>query len=117
MYIKNIFRYGRQLTLYLSLLALLVGRITAIFTLNFFTIFLLANFFGNLSSLSLYQAPLIITMEISADEDRATASLVQSVSWTVGICILPLIYWYVKRWQVVTWIAIVPLFLFLIPNK
>lgn len=98
-------------------MSLLAGRILAVFSVNMPFVFFFAIVVSNLSSLSLYQAPLIITMEISRDEDRAHASLVQAFSWTIGMCATPLMYWLISRWFIFSWITIIPLLAFLIPTK
>lgn len=46
-------------------------------------------------------------------DDRANVAVIQSLAWTVGLCILPFIYWIVGDWLSFFVITSVPMLLFL----
>lgn len=46
-------------------------------------------------------------------DDRANVAVIQSLAWTVGLCILPFIYWIVGDWLSFFVLTSVPMLLFL----
>lgn len=110
-------KFGRFPSFYLSIVTLLVGRTLSIFFVNYNFIFNISLFLGNLSSLAVFQCVLTIAIEISKDKDRNFISMLQCISWTVGLCLLPFIFWIFKHWYPFMLITTLPLIVFLIPTK
>ncbi|XP_019873308.2 solute carrier family 22 member 21 isoform X2 [Aethina tumida] len=102
-------KFGRRSVFYISLTTLLLGRLSMIITSGYYPLFLISLVVGSLFSNNGFQAILIIGFETTKDENRSLMSFVQCTSWTVGICMIPLVYWYFKRWIPVLIIPSVPL--------
>lgn len=51
-----------------------------------------------LTSMSIFLCPLIIAMETSKAEDRAYIAMMQCIGWTLGMCLMPLVFWLVRDW-------------------
>ena len=58
-------RLGRRPVFYLSILIITVGRLVSMFTAAYYVVFCIAAVVGSLTAHSIFQAPLIIAMEIS----------------------------------------------------
>lgn len=43
-------------------------------------------------------SPLVISIEVTKDDDRAQIAMYQYCGWTTGMCIMPLIFWAVGDW-------------------
>uniref|UniRef100_A0A2M4BIK2 Putative synaptic vesicle transporter svop n=1 Tax=Anopheles marajoara TaxID=58244 RepID=A0A2M4BIK2_9DIPT len=91
-------RIGRLPVYLFSILTAIVGRVFAAWSASQYWLFALLAFIGSFSTNTSFQSPLIILMEISKDENRASLSLWQLVGWTTGICIAPLILWWIRDW-------------------
>lgn len=59
------FRFGRRFTFYTSVFISVVGRLMIMSTSNNYVLFSISAVVGSLTSISLFQAPLIIAMETS----------------------------------------------------
>lgn len=57
-----------------------------------------------LTSMSIFLSPLIIAMETSKEEDRGKIAMLQCVGWTVGLSIMPMVFWWVRDW---TWFLVI----------
>lgn len=106
--------FGRRIIYYMSILVMLGGRVVTIFTSSWYTAFTIAVIVASLASNSIFQCPLIISMEISKPENRAQIAMIQCLGWALGMCLMPLIFWAVRDWQIflVTTTAPIVLFLF-----
>jgi MFS transporter, OCT family, solute carrier family 22 (organic cation transporter), member 4/5 len=51
-----------------------------------------------LTSMSIFLSPLIIAMETSREEERAHIAMCQCIGWTLGISIMPLVFWASGDW-------------------
>ncbi|XP_049820014.1 organic cation transporter 1 isoform X2 [Aethina tumida] len=102
-------KFGRRSVFYISLTTLLLGRLSMIFTSSYYPLFLISLVIGSLSSNNGFQAVLIIGFETTKIENRSVMSFVQCIAWTTGICMLPLVYWFFKRWIPVLIFSSVPL--------
>lgn len=65
-----------------------------------------------LTSMSIFLSPLIIAMETSKEEDRAHIAMMQCIGWTLGMCIMPLVFWVVRDWVWFLMITTLPIILF-----
>lgn len=54
----------------------------------------------------------IFSIYINRD-DRANVAVIQNLAWTVGLCILPIVYYYVRDWFTFFMITTLPLAIFL----
>lgn len=97
-------RIGRLPVYLFSIVTAAVGRVFAIFSARHYWLFAALAFIGSFSTNTSFQSPLIIAMEISKDANRAALSLWQLVGWTAGVCLAPLILWWMRDW---TWFMLV----------
>lgn len=56
-------------------------------------------------------------METSKEEDRAKIAMLQCVGWTLGISIMPLVFWVVRDWVWFLMITTLPIGLFALYPK
>ncbi|XP_026479557.1 carcinine transporter-like [Ctenocephalides felis] len=110
-------RIGRRPVFYLSLITIVTGRLITAFTSSWFIVFITAAFLGSLTSTSVFQSPLIIAMEISRSEDRAHIAMMQSIGWTSGMILMPLLMWATRDWFIFALVSTIPCTIFLIHNK
>nr|XP_040219333.1 beta-alanine transporter [Anopheles coluzzii]XP_040219334.1 beta-alanine transporter [Anopheles coluzzii]XP_040219335.1 beta-alanine transporter [Anopheles coluzzii] len=104
---------GRRPVFYLSILIITVGRLVSMFTAAYYVVFCIAAVVGSLTAHSIFQAPLIIAMEISKSERRGHISMMQCIGWTTGLCILPMVFWATKDWFWALLIVTMPIVLFM----
>lgn len=52
-------------------------------------------------------------MEISSIDGRASVTLLQNVGWSIGCCLMPILYWMLKDWTMFTLFSTIPIFPFL----
>lgn len=101
------------------------------FTASYYLVFSIAAVLGSLTANSIFQAPLIIAMEISKrfvdfcymynlftkilifSERRGYISMMQCIGWTVGLCILPMVFWATRDWFWALMFTTIPIFLFI----
>ncbi|XP_053681220.1 organic cation transporter protein-like [Anopheles nili] len=92
-------RVGRLPVFLVSVLTTLAGRTLAIFSAHHYYLFAACAFLGSFGTNTAFQSPLIIVMEISKDSQRAALSLWQLLGWTAGVCIAPLVLWWLRDWS------------------
>ncbi|XP_059620795.1 carcinine transporter isoform X2 [Phlebotomus argentipes] len=91
--------HGRRIVYYISVVLTISGRMLSIFTSSFFILFAIASSLGSCATNSAFQSPLIIAMETSNDEARAHIAMMQCIGWTAGLCIMPMVFWWVRDWM------------------
>uniref|UniRef100_A0A182JWC4 Major facilitator superfamily (MFS) profile domain-containing protein n=1 Tax=Anopheles christyi TaxID=43041 RepID=A0A182JWC4_9DIPT len=104
---------GRRPVFYLSILIITAGRLVSMFTAAYYVVFCIAAVVGSLTAHSIFQAPLIVAMEISKSERRGHISMMQCIGWTTGVCILPMVFWATKDWFWALLIVTMPIALFM----
>uniref|UniRef100_A0A8D8B1T7 Solute carrier family 22 member 21 n=1 Tax=Culex pipiens TaxID=7175 RepID=A0A8D8B1T7_CULPI len=104
---------GRRPVFYFSVLIITAGRLISMFTASYYLVFSIAAVLGSLTANSIFQAPLIIAMEISKSERRGYISMMQCIGWTVGLCILPMVFWATRDWFWALMFTTIPIFLFI----
>ncbi|XP_062702203.1 beta-alanine transporter isoform X1 [Aedes albopictus] len=104
---------GRRPVFYFSVLIITAGRLISMFTASIYVVFCMAAVLGSLTSNSIFQAPLIIAMEVSKSERRGYISMMQCIGWTTGLCILPMVFWATRDWFWALMFTIIPIFLFI----
>lgn len=67
-------------------------------TPSIYFLFAIASVASMLTSMSIFVTPLIIAMETSKDEDRGHIAMMQSIGWTTGMSLMPLVFWAVGDW-------------------
>lgn len=96
---------------------MIVGRILCIFSSGNYSFFLAAALFGNITSLSIFQSPMVIAMEISTENDNAKIAMLQNIGYTIGNCIMPLAMWACGHWVHFIVLTTIPCVLFLFPFR
>jgi len=69
-----------------------------VLTTSVYFLFAIASVMSMLTSMSIFLSPLIIAMETSREDDRAHIAMMQCIGWTMGMCIMPLVFWVVGDW-------------------
>ncbi|XP_055526198.1 beta-alanine transporter isoform X2 [Wyeomyia smithii] len=104
---------GRRPVFYFSVLIITIGRLISMFTASIYIVFCIAAVLGSLTANSIFQAPLIIAMEISKSERRGYISMMQCIGWTTGLCILPMVFWATRDWFWALMFTTLPIFFFI----
>lgn len=111
------FSIGRRPVFYLSAVIIILGRIMTTLTTSVYFLFAIASLASMLTSMSIFLSPLIIAMETSKEEDRAHIAMMQCIGWTLGMCIMPLVFWAVGDWVWFLMITTLPVGLFALYPK
>lgn len=93
-------RIGRRPVFYISTIVIIIGRVLTILTTSNYLLFAIASVISMMTSMSIFLSPLIIAMETSKEEDRAHIAMMQCIGWTMGISIMPMVFWVLRDW---TW--------------
>lgn len=104
---------GRRPVFYFSVLIITIGRLISMFTASIYIVFCIAAVLGSLTANSIFQAPLIIAMEVSKSERRGYISMMQCIGWTTGLCILPMVFWATRDWFWALMFTTLPIFFFI----
>ena len=91
-------RIGRRPVFYLSAMIIILGRVMTTLTTSTYFLFAMASLASMLTSMSIFLSPLIIAMETSKEADRAYIAMMQCIGWTLGMCIMPLVFWIAGDW-------------------
>uniref|UniRef100_T1P920 Sugar (And other) transporter n=1 Tax=Musca domestica TaxID=7370 RepID=T1P920_MUSDO len=109
--------FGRRVVYYISVVFCSIGRLSSILTTAHYTWFLVFSGLAALTINSLFQSPQIIGMEISREQDRSLIAIYQSFGWSIGTTLMPLLFWWLRKWEPFMWITTVPTALVLIFSK
>ncbi|XP_023309184.2 carcinine transporter-like [Lucilia cuprina] len=109
--------FGRRIVYYVSVLLSSFGRISSILTTSHYIWFLIVSCLTSFSINSVFQSPHVIGMEISRDEDRSLIAMYHNFGWSVGITMVPLLFWWLRDWESFMWISSVPALFFLLIYK
>lgn len=96
---------------------IIIGRIMTTLTTSTYFLFAIAAVASMLTSMSIFLSPLIIAMETSKEEDRAHIAMMQCIGWTIGMCIMPIVFWVVGDWVWFLMITTLPVGLFALYPK
>lgn len=94
-----IFSMGRRPVFIVTVVTMTITRIVMLFTTYSYVVFMIVSMLSSATLNSGFQSPLTISMETISVKMRATLISIQYLGWTIGICILPLIMWAVRRWD------------------
>ncbi|XP_060648899.1 carcinine transporter [Drosophila nasuta] len=108
---------GRSFVYYISVVFCSVGRLASILCTGSYTWFLIMSGLVGLTVNSLFQSPQIIGMEISREEDRSRIAFFQSVGWSVGTTLMPMMFWWLRHWDSFMWLTSLPTAMVLIFSK
>ncbi|XP_053945605.1 carcinine transporter [Anastrepha ludens] len=100
--------YGRRLVYYISIAFCALGRSFSIITTNLYWVFLFCTGLTGLAANSLFQAPQIVGMEISREQDRSIIAIYQSIGWSIGTSLMPLLFWWLRDWYAFMWLTTIP---------
>ncbi|XP_064552839.1 carcinine transporter [Drosophila montana] len=109
--------FGRSVVYYISVVFCSVGRLGSVLCTSSYTWFLITSGIVGLTVNSLFQSPQIIGMEISREEDRSRIAFFQSVGWSVGTTLMPLLFWWLRHWESFMWLTSLPTAMVLIFSK
>ncbi|KAL3272918.1 hypothetical protein HHI36_014377 [Cryptolaemus montrouzieri] len=104
--------YGRRPIFLISTLCVVVGRILDLFTPDYWLLMILF-LIGNMPSISVYQCPVVILMEISEKEKTSTITISNQVFYAIGYGIMPLVFWVCPDWVSFSLILTVPFVIYL----
>lgn len=102
---------------YLSAVIIIAGRIMSTVTASTYFLYATASFVSMMTSLLIFLSPLIIAMEISKEEDRGKIAMFQCIGWTLGLSVMPLVFWAVRDWIWFLMLTTLPIGLFALWNK
>ncbi|KAL0271477.1 UNVERIFIED_CONTAM: hypothetical protein PYX00_008558 [Menopon gallinae] len=99
---------GRMPVFYISMVILIVGRIASTFVSQWYYAFLVLIGLGSTASISTFQSPLVISMEVSDARKRSYVAFLQCVGWVIGLCVLAMMAWVLKDWQLIMVVSTLP---------
>lgn len=103
---------GRRPVYYMTLAIVVVGRCLSVFSAHNVVFYMAATLMGSLSSTAVFQAPLVIAMEISDENSHAYVAMLQCIGWTFAMCLLPFAMWLLGNWQYFTLATTLPCLVF-----
>lgn len=89
---------GRRPVFLMSLALLITGRGLSVVSTAHYPLYLIAIFLGHSGLTSLSFAATTIGIELSSVERRAHVVMLQSLGWTGGMCLIPLVAWLTGDW-------------------
>ncbi|KAJ8725716.1 hypothetical protein PYW08_003899 [Mythimna loreyi] len=107
--------YGRKPTIVISLAMLIFGRLISVLASSSFVLFTLGCVIASFPSWSVPQGTATISMEISSPKRRANVATLRLVSTSIGLCLTPLFYWWLRSWKpymIFTTVTLMPCLLF-----
>ncbi|XP_026479554.1 solute carrier family 22 member 4-like [Ctenocephalides felis] len=108
---------GRRPVFYMSLVLIITGKVINLFLTRWYSWYSFGALIGALTQMPLFQTVMVIGMEISKSEDNSHIAMLQNVGWTVGICLMPLVMWWLRNWFYFVIATSLPFAMFLISNK
>ncbi|XP_013195852.1 organic cation transporter protein [Amyelois transitella] len=105
--------YGRRLTYIISMALIIFGRVITILSSTFILI-VIGCIIAWFPSWSVVQSATVISMEISSPERRSTTATLRCIGYSIGMCIMSLIYWWLREWKTFMLVTTVPVIPFLI---
>ncbi|KAM3963106.1 organic cation transporter protein [Aphomia sociella] len=107
--------YGRRWTYILSLAFIVTGRIISIVANHSYILFVIGCTLAWFPSWSVVQSTTVISMEISSPESRSRTATLRSLANSFGMCLMALLYWWLRDWKtfmVVTTATQIPFLIF-----
>ncbi|GFR11973.1 organic cation transporter 1 [Trichonephila clavata] len=94
-------KIGRKPTFLISALIITVSDVGSSVSRNFVMVVLLRILQGTAIS-SIYSTPYALILEIVRPELRTLMNEIATVSWTAGLCLLPMIAWVSRSWVIMS---------------
>ncbi|XP_028159783.1 solute carrier family 22 member 7 isoform X1 [Ostrinia furnacalis] len=91
--------YGRRLSYIVSLGLLVLGRVVSVFSSHLYIIFVIGCIIASFPSWTVVQSATVISMEISAPDRRSTIATLRTIGYSAGMCLMPLLYWWLRDWK------------------
>ncbi|XP_047988643.1 organic cation transporter protein [Leguminivora glycinivorella] len=91
--------YGRRMTYIISLAFIVLGRIVSLLGSSSFLFFVSGALITCISTWTVVQSSYVISMEMSASNRRAVYTTLRSAALSSGMCVLPLLYWWLRDWK------------------
>ncbi|PSN35676.1 hypothetical protein C0J52_21767 [Blattella germanica] len=104
---------GRRPVFLLSLILVILGK-GFVPASTHYLYYIATVFIGHSALSSLCYAASSIGIELSSSEQRANVIMLQSLGWTLGMCLIPLVAWITKDWVSFVLLPIAPSILLLI---
>ncbi|GIY42631.1 solute carrier family 22 member 3, partial [Caerostris darwini] len=89
--------YGRKITFFFTIIITAITAISSVLQHDFTAFAIIKTINGSLMP-SVFQLPFIIVLEIVSPEMRARMNGIVNISWTLGLCILPLLAYFSRSW-------------------
>ncbi|XP_069687214.1 organic cation transporter protein-like isoform X1 [Periplaneta americana] len=99
---------GRRPVFLITLALLIVGRGLSVLTPSYYWLYLVTVFLGHSALSSLCFAATTIGIELSQSEHRAYIVMLQSLGWTSGMCLIPLLAWLTADWTEFVLLPLLP---------
>ncbi|CAL1269581.1 unnamed protein product, partial [Larinioides sclopetarius] len=90
-------RIGRRITFFITIIVTAISAISSVLMEDFTAFVIIKTINGSLMP-SVFQLPYIIILEIVAPEVRTRMNGIVNISWTIGLCILPLLAYFSRSW-------------------
>ncbi|XP_049866906.1 solute carrier family 22 member 21 [Pectinophora gossypiella] len=107
--------YGRRLTYIIALALIVVGRTVSILAAQSYVLFTCGCIIASFPSWSAVQSVSVISVEISSPERRTTTATLRVAAMSFGVCVMSLLYWWIREWKlffVITTVPLIPYLLF-----
>lgn len=98
-----------------SLCLLVIGRFISILSSHNYILFAIGCIIAWFPSWTVEQSVTVISMEISAQERRSQITILRTIGYSTGMCIMPLLFWWLRDWKtfmIVTTLTQIPFLLF-----
>ncbi|CAF4937621.1 unnamed protein product [Pieris macdunnoughi] len=105
--------YGRRATYVLSLSLIVVGRLVSLMAGSSFIIFVVGCIIATLPSWSVPQTLSVISMEMSSSGRRSFTTSLRYTSFSVGLAVMPFLYWWLRDWKTFVIVTTAPLLPFI----
>ncbi|CAH0604777.1 unnamed protein product [Chrysodeixis includens] len=91
--------YGRKPSYIISLAMLIIGRFTSVLGSSSSVIFVVGCVIASFPSWTAVQSASVISIEISSAKRRASITKSRLVAFSLGLSLMPLIYWWFRNWK------------------
>lgn len=97
-------KIGRRMSFFVTVLVAVVFGVSSVLVTNF-TAFIVLRFFNATIMPQIYQIPYIILLELVGPKHRTVILAISWMSWTAGLCALPLVAYLARTWIMLGYIG------------
>lgn len=90
--------YGRRPAFFLSAVSSAVSHCLMVCTASVYPLFFAVSLLASATNAATFQAPLVFSLEVSDEGNKAFVAMLQCVGWTIGMTFMPLIAWACGDW-------------------